>query len=73
MVLPVRLDHIPPEILHHLNSNMYNESFENRTETADLRNEPIESPSFDVFSLGMLLLNVIAGRPHQAQLPINLK
>ena len=64
MVLPVRLDHIPPEMLQHLNTNLYNESFLNKTDNTELMNDPLEAPSFDVFSLGMLLLNIIAGRPH---------
>lgn len=33
----------------------------------------MSSPSLDVFSLGMLLVNIISGKPNTVELPIPLK
>lgn len=77
MIMPARIDHIPPEILRQLNNiNHFNSDSSKEIQSdEDLENskEQVRAhQSYDVFSLGMLLLNVITGRPHQTQLRLML-
>ena len=68
MVLPVRLDHVPPEVLQHFKGNRSfsnNETSKDKIEENEHVGEQFSSPSFDVFSFGVLLLNIIAGKPNQ--------
>lgn len=77
MIMPARIDHIPPEMLRQLNNiNHFNsDSSKEMQSDEDLENskEHVRAhQSYDVFSLGMLLLNIISGRPHQTQLKLML-
>lgn len=81
MVLPVRLDHIPPEVLKRVNAMQHQRSPEVSSDKVDeldpqamaSTSTQLTSSSFDVFSIGILLLNIISGKPHQVQLPMMLK
>lgn len=79
IVMPEQLDHFPPELLkHYLDLNRFCQDGNNadlsRLKDKELNLQFMQScASFDVFSLGVIVLQIICGFPTQVQLPTRFK
>lgn len=79
IIMPEQIDHFPPELLsHYIDMKRFcvdgNNADLTRLKDKEFNIQFIQScASFDVFSLGVCILQIVTGQPTQLQLPVRFK
>lgn len=74
MIIADRVDHFPPDILKHF-MNMRKFTAKSSSEGSSASDAAFRASyaSFDTFSLGIMIMQIIAGCPMQMALPLKMK
>lgn len=73
MIIADRVDHFPPDVLkHYLEMRKFAGQGSEESVSTDSKLRASYA-SFDTFSLGVLIMQIIAGCPMQVGLPLNLR
>lgn len=74
MIIADRVDHFPPDVLKHF-MEMRKFAGQSSSEESSASDSKFRASyaSFDTFSLGVLIMQIIAGCPMQMALPLKMK